>query len=74
MSNLKVLSWLEFLNTVQGCFQIPQYSPFCERVFEIIKGHLLYMLSYIIHLCKRVVDRGNILMSKCGFTLASRYH
>ena len=38
MSNLKVLSWLEFLNTVQGCFQPPQYSPFWERVFESIKG------------------------------------
>lgn len=36
MSNLKFLSWLEFLNTVQGCFQIPQYS-FWERVFKSIK-------------------------------------
>lgn len=37
MSNLKVLSWLEFLNTVQGCFQPPQYSPFWES-FRKHKG------------------------------------
>lgn len=38
MSNLKVLSWLEVLNTGQGCFQIPQYSLFCKTVIKSING------------------------------------
>lgn len=60
MSNLKVLFWLEFLNTVQGCFQILYYSPFCERVFKGIK-------DCFICLCKWVVGRGDVLMAEHGY-------
>jgi hypothetical protein len=45
MSNLKVLSWLAFFNTGQGCFQIPQYSLFCERVSKVYMGWLLCILA-----------------------------
>lgn len=62
MSNLKVLSWLEFLNTVQGCFQPPQYSPLGKSFRKHKGGCLLCVLAYRIHLPARAVGGGDEIL------------
>lgn len=68
---MKVLFWLEFLNTVQDCFHILYYSPFCEN-FQKHKG--MPSVHVFIHLCKWVVGRGDIWMAEHGFTPAPWCH